>query len=223
MSKIPFRAALFDLDGTLLDSMNVWKRVDEIFFASRGMSVPEDYGRKVAGMSYRETAEFTVAEYLPGETVQRLLDEWSRLSQREYAERVPLKPGAADYLRMLKAAGVRLAVTTALPPSMYEPCLARLNVLSLFDALCSTEHTGGRGKAGGEVYLLAARQLNVAPEDCAVFEDVLAGIAGAKRAGMRAYCVRDPHSAKDFAAMAALADGCVDTLDQMRAYHDFPE
>ncbi len=223
MSKIPFRAALFDLDGTLLDSMNVWKRVDEIFFAGRGMAVPEDYGRKVAGMSYRETAEFTVAEYLPGETVQGLLDEWSRLSLREYAERVPLKPGAADYLRMLRRAGVRLAVTTALPPSMYEPCLKRLGVFALFDELCSTEHTGGRGKAGGEVYLLAARRLNVPPEDCAVFEDVLAGIAGAKRVGMRAYCVRDAHSEKDFPAMAALADGCVDTLDQMRAYHDFVE
>ena len=83
--------------------------------------------------------------------------------------------------------------------------------------------TGGRGKAGGEVYLLAARRLNVPPEDCAVFEDVLAGVAGAKRVGMRAYCVRDAHSEKDFPAMAALADGCVDTLDQMRAYHDFVE
>ena len=79
------------------------------------------------------------------------------------------------------------------------------------------------GKAGGEVYLLAARRLNVPPEDCAVFEDVLAGVAGAKRVGMRAYCVRDAHSEKDFPAMAALADGCVDTLDQMRAYHDFVE
>ena len=120
MGKIPFRAALFDLDGTLLDSMNVWKRVDEIFFADRGMAVPEDYGRKVAGMSYRETAEFTVAEYLPGETAQGLLDEWSRLSLREYAERVPLKPGAADYLRMVRRAGVRLAGTTAVQLSMYE-------------------------------------------------------------------------------------------------------
>ena len=53
--------------------------------------------------------------------------------------------------------------------------------------------------------------------------DVLAGVAGAKRVGMRAYCVRDAHSEKDFPAMAALADGCVDTLDQMRAYHDFVE
>ena len=64
----------------------------------------------------------------------------------------------------------------------------------LFDVFCSTDHTGGRGKLSGEVYRLAANRLGVAPADCAVFEDVLAGIRGAKAAGMRAYCVRDRHS-----------------------------
>ena len=223
MGKISFRAALFDLDGTLLDSMHVWTRVDEVYFAARGMDVPQDYGRALAGKSYRESAEYTVAKYFPNENWQDVIAEWTRLSEIEYAEHVRLKPGALEYLRMLRRAGVKLAVATALPPNLYRPCLEHLNVLELFDALCSTEHTGGRGKASGEVYLLAAQRLGVEAEDCAVFEDVLTGIQGAKRVGMRAYCVRDAHSEKDFPAMAALADGCVDTLDQMRAYHDFVE
>ena len=221
MQKIPFRAALFDLDGTLLDSMGVWTRVDEVFFAARGMDVPQDYGRALAGKSYRESAEYTVARYFPNENWQDVVDEWTRLSEIEYAEHVRLKPGALGYLRMLKRAGVKLAVATALPPNLYRPCLEHLNVMELFDALCSTEHTGGRGKASGEVYLLAAQRLGAAPEDCAVFEDVLTGIQGAKRVGMRAYCVRDGHSAADFAAMEALADGAVDSLDEMRRYHAF--
>lgn len=221
MKKIPFRAALFDLDGTLLDSMDVWTKVDEVFFAARNMSVPEDYGRALAGRSYRESAQYTVERYLPQEDWRDVIAEWTRLSEIEYAEHVQLKPGALSYLRMLKREGVKLAVATALPPNLYGPCLSHLGVMELFDELCSTEHTGGRGKASGEVYLLAAEKLGVRPEDCAVFEDVLAGIEGAKRVGMRAYCVRDVHAAKDFDAIARIADGMVDSLDEMWAYHDF--
>lgn len=223
MRAIPFKAALFDLDGTVLDSMNVWTQVDEVFFAARGLPVPEDYGRALSGKSYRESAQYTVENYLPGENWQDVIDEWTRLSEIEYAEHVRLKPGSLSYLRLLKRSGVKLAVATALPPNLYGPCLEHLGVLGLFDELCSTEHTGGRGKASGEVYLLAAQKLGVRAEDCAVFEDVLTGIQGAKRVGMRAYCVRDAHAAKDFDLIAQLADGMVDTLDDMRYFHDFPD
>lgn len=222
MHDIPFKAALFDLDGTLLDSMYVWKRVDEVFFAARGIPIPPDYGRAIAGMSFRETAQYTVDRYLPGEDWRDVCAEWTRLSQLEYARNVRLKPGAMRYLRLLRRAGVKLAVTTALTPDLFEPCLAHLGVDELFDVFCSTDHTGGRGKLSGEVYRLAANRLGVAPADCAVFEDVLAGIRGAKAAGMRAYCVRDRHSEKDFDAIAALADDMIDDFFDMRRHHAFP-
>ncbi len=221
-ANIPFRAALFDLDGTLLDSMYVWARVDEEFFCARCMPVPKDYGRQIAGKSYRESAEYTVEHYCQDENWQDIVDEWSRLSRIEYAEHVELKPGALAYLRLLKRSGVKLAVTTALPPSLYEPCLARLGILELFDECCSCDHTDGRGKASGEIFLLAANRLGVEPCGCAVFEDVLPGIEGAKRVGMRAYCVKDDHAKKDHAAIAKIADGMVDTLDEMASYHPFP-
>lgn len=221
MREIPFKAALFDLDGTLLDSLYVWKRIDELFFESRGMAIPVGYGRTIAGMSYRECAEYTVANYLPEERWEAIVEEWMSMAEREYAERVALKPGSMAYLRLLKRAGVKLAVTTAMPERLFRPCLEHLGVIDLFDALCSTEDTGGRGKACGEVFLLAAQRLGVEPADCAVFEDVIDGIGGAKKAGMRAYCVRDSHSEKDFPALAAMADGMLDSLEDMRGVHDF--
>lgn len=222
MSKIPFRAALFDLDGTLLDSLYVWRRVDELFFVNRGLPVPEDYGRAIAGMSYRESAQYTVDHYASDEKWEDVVDEWMRLAADEYAHRVPLKPGSLEYLRMLRREGVKLAVVTAMPPELFVPCLENLGVKELFDELCSTEQTGGRGKAEGEIYLLAAKKLGVKPEDCAVFEDVLAGIQGAKKAGMRAWCIKDDYSKKDFPAMEELADGMLDSISGMREYHDFP-
>jgi len=221
MREIPFKAALFDLDGTLLDSLYVWKHIDELFFESRGMAIPENYGRTIAGMSYRECAQYTVANYLPDEKWENIVEEWMRMAEREYAENVPLKPGGREYLRMLKRAGVKLAVTTSMPERLFKPCIEHLGIADLFDTLCSTEDTGGRGKAGGEVFLLAASRLGVDAADCAVFEDVLDCLQGAKKVGMRAYCVKDRHSQKDFSAMEKIADRMLNNLDDMRAVHDF--
>lgn len=221
MKEIPFKAALFDLDGTLLDSLYVWKHIDRAFFESRGMTIPENYGRTIAGMSYRECAQYTVANYLPDEKWEDIVEEWMRMAEREYAEKVPLKPGSVEYLRMLKCAGVKLAVTTSMPPRLFRPCIEHLGIVELFDTLCSTEDTGGRGKACGEVFLLAAERLGVDAADCAVFEDVLDCLQGAKKVGMRAYCVKDRHSEKDFPAMAQIADAMLDSLNDMRSVHDF--
>ena len=223
MRPIPFKAAIFDLDGTLLDSMYVWKRVDERFFAKRGMAIPEAYSREIAGMSYIETAEHTISHYTPGEDPRAIIREWTDLAVDEYAHHVPLKPGALEYLRALKRAGVKLAVATAMTPELYQPCLENLCIADLFDAVCSTEHTGGRGKQCGEVYRYTAEQLGVPAEDCAVFEDVPAGIRGAKAAGMRAYCVRDEHSRPDFPALEAESDFMMDSLLEMQRVHDLPE
>ena len=204
-----FQAAIFDLDGTLLDSMYVWQRVDEMYFESKGMQVPEDYGRALAGLSYRESAEYTKARFGFEEPWEEIVAEWTKLAREEYACRVPLKDGAREYLTALRRAGVKLAVATALPEYLYRPCLEHLQLMDFFDALCSTEETGGRGKSGGEVFLLAAQRLGVATEGCVVFEDVLEGIRGARRAGMRAYCVLDDANRHAHGEIKKIAQGMV--------------
>lgn len=208
----PFDAAIFDLDGTLLDSMDVWRRVDEIYFERMGMPVPEDYGRALAGKSYRESAEYTIERFHLSCSWEELVAQWTSLAQQEYACHVPMKDGAREYLLALKRSGVKLAVATALPEYLYRPCLERHGVIDWFDALCSTDDTGGRGKLSGEVFLLAAQRLGIEAEKCAVFEDVFEGISGAKRLGMRAYCVRDAASSHAHGDIERLADGMVDSF-----------
>lgn len=208
-SIFPFSAAIFDLDGTLLDSMYVWQRIDELFFKKRGMACPEDYGRALSGKSYMESAQYTIRRFGLKERWEDIVDEWTAQAIEEYSHHVQLKSGAREYLLQLRRAGVKLAVATALPEYLYRPCLENLGILGWFDALCSTDETGGRGKAEGEVFLLAAQRLGINPQDCAVFEDVFEGIRGAKRAGMRAYCVLDDAAKHSHPEIEKLADGMI--------------
>lgn len=210
-----FQAAIFDLDGTLLDSMYVWHRVDELFFADMGMSVPPDYTAAIAGMSYRETALYTKKRFSLDAPWEEIVDTWSRMAEREYRENVRLKPGAEAYLRALRARGVRLAVATAMPPALFRPCLVSNGVEDLFDALLSTEDAGGHGKRTGRVYRLAAERLGVRPEACVVFEDVCEGVEGARRAGMRAVLVYDEASAHRHGEAEALAERVVYSFEEL--------
>ena len=221
---IPFRAALFDLDGTLLDSSHVWRDVDTRFFAARGIGFDGlEYARAVQGMSFREAAVYTVRRYGLTESVEAVMDEWMRMSREEYALRVALKSGARDYLRLLKRSGVKLAVVTANRPELFMPALERTGVAELFDAFCTSAEVGDASKADGALYRLAARRLGVPEADCAVFEDVLEGVKGAKRCGMRAYAVRDAATRHSRGEIDALADGAIDRFDEMRRYHGFEE
>lgn len=223
-NEIPFRAALFDLDGTLLDSLGVWRRVDAAFFGARGIAYDQDaYSLAIRGMSFREAAEYTAREYALDEDADAIIAEWVEMTVDEYTHRVPLKPGARDYLRMLKRAGVKLAVTTANRPEVFLPALEHGGVAELFDAVCTTADIGDTGKRDGALFRLAAAKLGVDPADCAVFEDVPDGIAGARAAGMRAYCVRDAASERDPEDTVAVADAAIDAFGDMRACHAFPE
>ena len=101
-----------------------------------------------------------------------------------------------------------------MPPGLFRPCLEHRGIEGLFDALLSVEDAGGRGKLSGKVFALAAERLGVEPRDCVVFEDVYEGVAGARKAGMRAVLVYDEASAHRHGETEALVE---------RVIHDFTE
>lgn len=186
------RAALFDLDGTLLDSMWVWRSVDERSLGARGVALPEDYTRVVSAMRMRDAAEYTVRRFGLEVEPDALLDEWKALARDEYAHNVRLKPGALELLSAYRARGVRLGIVSSLTPDLYEPALERCGILRTFEVILSAS-AEPRGKAHPDIYLRAAGLMGVEAGECVMYDDVPEAIAGARAAGMSAVCVYDAH------------------------------
>ena len=201
-----FRAALFDLDGTLLDSMGVWEKVDVDFLAKRGFSVPADYVRIISAMSFTEAAEYTISRFALSESAAALIREWNDMVAHEYRDNIRLKPYAREYLAALKSRGIKLATATSLSPHLSEAVLKNNAIYEYFDCFSFTDEVN-RGKEFPDVFLLASEKLVIPPRDCIVFEDLLAGIKSAKQLGMRVFCVHDKHSRDAASEIMATADG----------------
>lgn len=203
---LDFDAAVFDLDGTLLDSLGMWQGLDGVFLKKRGLAVTPDYSAAVGAMSFREAAEYTVRRFGLSERPEMLIREWDGLAADAYERWIPLKPGAREFLLSLRDSGKKLGVATALSPRLYGPALRRNGVYGLFDAFADVQEVE-RGKGFPDLYLLVSERLGIAPKRCVVFEDVLPGIRGAKAAGMAAVGVYDPVSKDDEQRIRAAADG----------------
>lgn len=209
--ELAYTCAIFDLDGTILDSMYVWEKIDDDFLAKRGYAVPDDYKRAIRSMSFEETARFTIERFSMPETPDELMAEWIEMASHEYAERVPLKPGASELIRELRSRGVRTIIATSLQRDLAESALAHHGILDCFDSMTFTDEAGV-GKHEPDVFLLAASRAGAAPSECAVFEDILPAVLSAKRAGMFVICVEDDASAADKEALIEAADAYVRDL-----------
>lgn len=189
-----FKAAIFDLDGTLLNSMDVWEQIDILFLQKRGLPVPTNYATEICSRNFAEAAQYTIDLFKLSEKAEDMVKEWGEMAAYEYAHNVELMPHALEYILKLKEMGVKLAVATGLPEKLYLPSLKNNGVLDLFDVCCSTDEVK-RGKEYPDVFQLAAQKLGVRPEQCLVFDDVLPAVRSAKQAGMFVCGVYDKYSA----------------------------
>ncbi len=191
-----FKGAIFDLDGTILDSMWVWEQVDVNFLGNRGISVPKDYAKEISAMNIMTAAEYTIARFGLPETAEQVAAEWYGMAMKEYAEDVQLKTGAREYMAYLKAKDVKLAVATSSPRELFLPCLENNEIFEFFDVIVTTMEVE-RGKDFPDVYEEAARRISLKPSECMVFEDILKGIKAAKRGGFYVVALEEDHAIED--------------------------
>lgn len=208
-----FSAAIFDLDGTLLDSNSVWEKIDVKILEENGIRCSKNFSEKLAAMTYEDAAE-EMRKLGVKEIAGELIRKFNEMAVREYRYNIFLKDYAAEYLTYLKGRGVKIALATASPKILYEPALRNNHVYGYFDAFCTVDDAG-KSKDYPDIYLKTASRLNVAPRDCVVFEDVLKGIISAKNAGMYAVGVYDKYSAEDIVTIRIAADRFIMNFSEM--------
>ena len=213
-----FKGAIFDMDGTLVDSMGAWHEADLAFLSKRGLPIEQDYLESIKAMHFRLAAEYTIERYgLHDEDPDDIIDEWRGYVRHLYDEAIPAKAGALEYLHKLKSEGTRLAIATSSEPELCGGLLRRLGVDKLVDAMAYTSEAA-RPKGFPDVYLLAAERIGVEPKDAAVFEDILKGVRAAKQGGFCSVAVYDESSAAHWEEMCAEADVAIrDFRDLLKA------
>ena len=199
------KAFLFDLDGTLVDSMWIWESIDVEYLDRFGLELPEDLHSCIEGMSFSETAQYFKERFSIPDTLEKMKSDWNRMAWEKYTQEVPLKSGIREFLRYHRARGVKMAVATSNSRELAEAVIAVHGLTDTFDVIvtgCDVAH----GKPFPDVYLEAAVRLGVDPSECLVFEDVVAGIQAGRSAGMEVAAVADAYSLYQERQKKELAD-----------------
>lgn len=203
-----FSAAIFDFDGTLAETWPLWRRVDEIFFATRGLPFDEDASTTLATLGFAAGAQWCVERYRLRDEVADIVDEWNRLGAALYENEVRLRPGAEAYVRALRSRGVRVGLATTNDPHVLG-AMRHVDVYALFDAVACGREVA-HGKDHPDIYLEAARRLGTEPAGCVVFEDILPGTLSAARAGMTTVAVASSDPRQPSTELRRTADLWID-------------
>jgi HAD superfamily hydrolase (TIGR01509 family) len=205
-------AVVFDLDGVLLDSEQVWDEVREQLARQRGGHWHEKAQADMMGMSSTEWSRYMHDVIGLPESPAEISAEVVRRMQERYAAELPVLDGAVDAVRRL-AATFRLGLASSSNRPLIDAALAGMGLAELFEATVSSEEVA-RGKPAPDVYLEAARRLGVAPERCAAVEDSANGIRAARAAGMRVLALPNRRYPPPADALA-LADAVLGSLEEL--------
>ena len=204
---------LFDMDGTLINSNGVWKDVDREFLARRGMEYSRAYYEGVAHTIFPLAAKFTKEFCNLEESCEEIMAEWMELAKDLYAH-VSVKPGVRAYLKQCKAEGRRMAVVTSSVPEHCHTALKNLDLEKYFEHIIFAQQLGLEKKKP-ELWLAAAQENSVRPEDCTIFDDSLAACWGARAAKMRVVGVYDVLFAQDEKEMRAFCDVYIKSFEEL--------
>lgn len=189
------KAVIFDVDGTLVDSMWIWRQVDIEFLSRRGIELPVDLQKDIEGLSYTGTAEYFKERFSLPESVEEIKEEWREMADDFYHNKIALKEGVREVLRFFRDRGMKIGIATSNSRDLVNTMLQKHEIGEYFDGI-RTSCEVPRSKPYPDVYLQAARDLGVEPEDCLVFEDTVAGSTAARDAGMKIIVVYDELSAE---------------------------
>lgn len=204
------KAVLFDLDGTLVDSMWMWKEIDIEYLNRHGKELPDNLQHEIEGMSFTHLARYFKERFELKDSVETIKEEWLCMARDKYLYETPLKEGVSEFIKDMQEKDIRMGIASSNSRDLVE---AILKVHHLEDCFSSV-HTCcdvKSGKPEPDIYLLVADELGAEPGDCLVFEDIPAGLLAGKRAGMQTCAVWDAYSIDQDVQKKSLADYYIHT------------
>ena len=213
------RGAIFDVDGTLLDSMFIWDTIGETYLLSIGYQPKENLNETFKNMSLHQAARYYQTEYGVTLSIDEIMDGVNAMLERYYRFEVPLKPGVAELLERLRQSGVKLCIATATDRHLVEAALDRCGVLSCFGEIFTCNEVG-HGKDEPDIFEAALRFLGTRREETLVFDDALYAVRTAKEAGFPVAAVYDSHE-RSQAEVRARSDLYLEDLTQLVEFQKF--
>ena len=194
-----FKNAIFDLDGTILDSMYYWRTVAVYALEKKGCKVPEELAERSKYMLVYEAFDFLCTELKTKGKIKYSdisAEYHSKVLRPAYETDIMPKPYAIEFLRMLKDSGVNLCIATATARELFMPAIKRLGMEDLFEFFITTEEVG-KSKNHSDIYDIALKKIGGTKEDTVVFEDQLYCIKTASDSGYRVIAVEDKYASRD--------------------------
>lgn len=208
------KAAIFDLDGTLVDSMWVWEQIDIDYLKKKGHIVPLNLKDKINHLSFNQTAMYFKEEFNLDDSIETIMSDWNTMAYVHYSKNITLKEGALEFLKRLKSSGIKIGLATSNSVILLEAVLKNNNIYSYFDSITTTSEVS-RGKDKPDVYLLAAEKLGITPTNCVVFEDIVPAVIGAKAANMKTIAIYDEAAKHDKNTLINLADKYINNYNDI--------
>lgn len=186
------QAVIFDIDGTLVDSMGVWHEIDVEYFQVIGVPMPPTIQKDIEGMGFTEIAVYFKKTFGLEKSIEEIKMDWIHMAHEKYLYEINAKPGAKEFMRYLKNKGVKIGCATSNEKSLALAALKPHGFLEYVDSV-RTACEVNAGKPAPDIYLKVAEDLDVAPENCLVFEDIPAGVRAGLSAGMTVVGIEDSY------------------------------
>lgn len=190
---LDYEAAIFDLDGTLIDSMGMWGEIDIEYLERFGIDVPENLQRELEGLRFTEVAEYFRNRFGITDSIEEIGQTWIDMAEYKYKHDIPLKPGAKELILKMADNKIKMAIASSNHLRLIEEILRIHGISEYFDVITTCDDVSAN-KPEPDVYLYTAGRLGTDPSSCLVFEDIPIGIRSGKRAGMTVAAVYDAYS-----------------------------
>lgn len=209
--------AIFDLDGTILDSMFIWNEIGYKFLENKNIQVPPGTDEEFTKMSLQQAAEYYIEHFDNTATIEGIINDINKLVESFYFNEVVKKKGIEEFLEFLKNKGVKMCVATATDKYMVEKALERNGILHYFSEIFTCNGVGA-GKDTPVIYEKSLQHLGTSKENTYVFEDALYAIETANKAGFHVVGIKDVSEKADPDTIKNLCDVFIEDYEEIYNY-----